>query len=59
MEKNKKTTTLLLVLGLVFFATGVVMLSATWGLINNYAWGPLGIGLFFSIIAGIRWWKEN
>ena len=59
MEKNKKTTTLLLVLGLVFFATGVVMLSATWGLINSYAWWPLGIGLICSIIAGIRWWKEN
>lgn len=59
MEKNKKTTMLLLVLGIIFLAAGVVMLTATWGVFVYVAIGPLSIGAICSTIAAIRWWKEN
>ena len=50
---------LLLVLGIIFLAAGVVMLTATWGVFVYVAIGPLSIGAICSTIAAIRWWKEN
>ena len=59
MEKNKKTTTLLAIVGIVGLAAGLIMLSATSCSTRDAAWFPLMIGVILSPIAAIRWWKQN
>ena len=59
MEKNKKTTTLLAIVGIVGLVAGLIMLSATSCSTRDAAPFPLIIGLIISIIDDIRWWKQN
>lgn len=59
MEKNKKTTTLLAIVGIVGLAAGVIMLSSTLRSTREAAQLPLIIGFIVSIIAAIRWWIQN